>query len=129
MPKFIVYMHQVNQTFIEVTAKDEEAAREISKEKWRHDYAWPEVMSVETCDPPEPQFRPFASAAEFMPHEGRTLRFKGATGIVKTSSFSDIAHNALNWGASLEQKEFVDLVDGSIVASPFGVLITEAVER
>jgi hypothetical protein len=50
MPKFIVYIHQINQTFIEVTAKDEEDARQKGEAKWREEWAWPEIMSVEKCD-------------------------------------------------------------------------------
>jgi len=86
---------------------------------WSSDYY---IVPIEQPKP-APQYRPFASAAEFMPHEGRALRFKRSTGIFKTSSFSDVAHNALSWGASLDDKEFVDLIDGEIVASPFGLLI------
>ncbi len=49
MPKFVVYIQQVNQTFVEVNAKDEEEAREKGKAKWRKEEAWAQVMSVEKC--------------------------------------------------------------------------------
>jgi hypothetical protein len=127
MPKFIVYIQQINQTFIEVTAKDEEDAREIAKEKWRHDWAWPEVMSVETCDPPAPQYRAFASAAEFMPHADRWITRSFSicpdhAGAFRCSAFDDYGIWERDKRTSYseltrEGRKFAD--DGT----PFGVLI------
>lgn len=50
LEKYIVYISQVNQTFVEVTAKNAEEAREKGEKKWRREYAHAEVMSVEKCD-------------------------------------------------------------------------------
>jgi len=79
-------------------------------------------------EPPAPQYRPFANAAEFMPHAARQWRYKSSHVIVSPASFSSDAHNCDKWQASMDEKEFVDLIDGKIVASPFGVLITEGTQ-
>ena len=51
MPKkYIVYIRQVNQTCLEVTADNEEQAREKGRAKWRREWAHAEVVSVEKCD-------------------------------------------------------------------------------
>jgi hypothetical protein len=58
MPKkYIVYIEQVNQTFVEVTAQNEEEAREKGKAKWRREWAHAKVRSVEKCDD---KFQPYA---------------------------------------------------------------------
>jgi hypothetical protein len=52
MPKkYIVYIQQINQTYVEVTAENEEEAREKGKAKWfGRVWAHAVVMSVEKCD-------------------------------------------------------------------------------
>lgn len=45
--KYIVYIEQVNQTYVEVEAKNEEEAREKGYAKWRREEAHSRVMSVE----------------------------------------------------------------------------------
>ena len=53
MPKkYIVYIEQVNQTYVEVTANDEKEARAKGYAKWRREEAYSRVMSVEECDEP-----------------------------------------------------------------------------
>ena len=47
--KYVVYIEQVNQTFVEVTAENEEEAREKGYAKWRREEAHSRVMSVEEC--------------------------------------------------------------------------------
>lgn len=50
MPKkYVVYIEQVNQTFVEVTAENEEEARAKGYAKWRREEAHSRVMSVEEC--------------------------------------------------------------------------------
>lgn len=58
MPKrFLVYVEQVDQTYVEVWAKNEAEAREIGYAKWRREEAHSRVMSVEEIgeEPKEPQ--------------------------------------------------------------------------
>jgi hypothetical protein len=47
--KYIVYIEQVNQTFVEVAAENEEEAKEKGYAKWRREEAHSRVMSVEEC--------------------------------------------------------------------------------
>lgn len=44
---FRVYVEQVNQTMIEVHAKDADEARDKGYAKWRRDYAHSRVLDVE----------------------------------------------------------------------------------
>lgn len=46
MPKYRVYISQVNQTYVEVSAKNEEDAREKGYRKWRKEDAHSNIMSV-----------------------------------------------------------------------------------
>lgn len=45
-----VYIDQVNQTCINVTAQNDADARKIAKEQWHRDWAHAEVISVEKYD-------------------------------------------------------------------------------
>ena len=45
--KYIVYIEQVNQTYVEVTAKNKKEAREKGYVKWRREQAHSQIMSVE----------------------------------------------------------------------------------
>lgn len=49
MKKFIVYINQVNQTYVEVEAIDREDAREKGYAKWREEHAHSSIMSIEEC--------------------------------------------------------------------------------
>jgi hypothetical protein len=53
MPKFRVWVEQVNQTNFEVTAKDENEAREKAYRKWRRDYGHSHVNCIEPVTKPE----------------------------------------------------------------------------
>jgi len=56
MNKYRVYISQVNQTYVEVSAKNEEDAREKGYRKWRKEYAHSNVMSVEEIDDPKGEY-------------------------------------------------------------------------
>jgi hypothetical protein len=98
-------------------------------------YGWSQTLNTYTkeystdrdyivpIDPPAPQYRPFVSDVEFMPHAGKHWRYKNSSAIMPPVTFTPDTHNSSHWGASLEEKEFVDLADGKIVATPFGVLV------
>lgn len=45
--KFIVYINQVNQTYVEVEASDEEEARAKGYRKWRTEHAHSTISCVE----------------------------------------------------------------------------------
>ena len=47
MKKFKVFVSQVNRQVVEVSAKDEEEAREKGYRKWRKEYAHSHVQEVE----------------------------------------------------------------------------------
>lgn len=46
MNKYRVYISQVNQTYVEVSAPNEESAREKGYRKWRKEDAHGNIMSV-----------------------------------------------------------------------------------
>lgn len=48
--KYRVYVEQVNRTFVEVTARDEEEARAKGYAKWKREEARSYVTEVEECD-------------------------------------------------------------------------------
>ncbi len=54
--KFRVYIEQVNQTFVEVSAPNEEAAREKGYRKWRKEDAHSRIMSVSKIDDPKGEY-------------------------------------------------------------------------
>lgn len=47
---YLVYVRQVNQTCIGVTAESEDEAREKAESQWRREWAEPEVILVEKCE-------------------------------------------------------------------------------
>jgi hypothetical protein len=78
-------------------------------------------------EPPAPQYRPFANAAEFAPHRGRWVCFcDDPYNQLLPYSFNDKyiwhANRSITWDEMFSQAKFAD--DGS----PFGVLITEATQ-
>lgn len=48
--QYIVYIEQVNQTFVDVRAESKEEAREKALAIWRRDYACPRILSVEELE-------------------------------------------------------------------------------
>jgi hypothetical protein len=81
------------------------------------------VYYIVPVDPPAPQYRPFAGVTEFMPHTDRLWRYKDNLNVMPPAPFSDATHYGDSWEVSLISKEFVEMLDGKIVASPFGVKI------
>jgi len=69
-------------------------------------------------DPPEPQYRPFANAAEFEPYENRFWRYKDDIPTVRRSPqfYSDDGHFSDGWDYCFSRKQFGD-------GSPFGIQI------
>ena len=69
-------------------------------------------------EPPEPQYRPFANAAEFEPCDGKRWRFKLDPESTKRMSvvYDDQMHHGSDWQPSFAQKVFAD-------GTPFGVRV------
>ena len=67
-------------------------------------------------DPPKPQYRPFANAAEFEPYENRFWRYKDDIPTVRRSPqfYSDDGHCSDGWDYCFSRKEFSD-------GTPFGL--------
>jgi hypothetical protein len=74
------------------------------------------IVPIDPPKPPEPQYRPFANAAEFEPHENKRWRHKCDSESMKRLSvaYDDEEHHGTAWAESLGRKEFAD-------GSPFGV--------
>lgn len=53
MPKFRVWIEQVNQTMVEISAKDENEAREKGYRKWRREAGHSYVNYIEPATKPE----------------------------------------------------------------------------
>jgi len=51
MMKYRVYIAQINQTYVDVDAGDEEEATDRACRKWRKEEAQPQVLSIETMEP------------------------------------------------------------------------------
>jgi hypothetical protein len=90
-------------------------------ETW-HDYDYaPELVYIVPIDPPkppEPQYRPFANAAEFLPYRDKWWRYKSmtATDYYPPVFFGDKGHGKQHWADSFENKVFED-------GTPFGVKV------
>jgi len=69
-------------------------------------------------DPPKPQYRPFANAAEFAPYRDKWWRYKSitATHYYPPVFFGDKGHGNQHWQDSFENKVFED-------GTPFGIRI------
>jgi hypothetical protein len=51
--RYIVYIEQVNQTYVEVNAETEAEAKEKGYAKWRREYAHSRVIAAEEIEPAE----------------------------------------------------------------------------
>jgi hypothetical protein len=67
-------------------------------------------------DPPVPQYRPFANAAEFAPHRDRWIRTPGQEVTKRVDHYSDRGVNGMSFSVLLEDRTFDD-------GSPFGVKV------
>jgi hypothetical protein len=76
------------------------------------------IVPIDPPKPPEPQYRPFANAAEFEPHKNKWWRYKSmtATDYYPPVFFGDKGHGKQHWADSFENKVFED-------GSPFGVRV------
>ncbi len=54
--KFRVYIEQVNQTYVEVSAQNKEEAEEKGYRKWRKEDAHSRIMSVSKIDDPKGEY-------------------------------------------------------------------------
>lgn len=54
--KYRVYIEQVNQTYVEVSASNEQEAREKGYRKWRKEDAHGKIMSVSKIDNPKGEY-------------------------------------------------------------------------
>ena len=83
-----------------------------AKLAWDRDYYY-----IVPVNPPAPQYRPFANAAEFMPHRERWWRCKNDTTTIRPpTNYSNEGHRGYDWDYAFQTKEFED-------GTPFGVLI------
>jgi hypothetical protein len=94
-----------------------------SNGKWRHTLQMDLPYSngcvyIVPVDPPEPQYRPFANAAEFLPYRDKWWRYKSmtATDYYPPVFFGDRGHGNQHWQDSFENKVFED-------GAPFGVKV------
>jgi hypothetical protein len=76
------------------------------------------IVPIDPPKPPEPQYRPFANAAEFEPHENKWWRYKSdlKSRHRRPYDFDDDGHADEGWLVSLNLKEFTD-------GTPFGVKV------
>ena len=74
-----------------------------------------EIYTV-PIDPPKPQYRPFANAAEFEPYESKRWRYKNDLNstVRMPKGYSDCGHYGDKWDDSFIRKEFTD-------GTPFGL--------
>jgi hypothetical protein len=79
------------------------------------------IVPIDPPAPPEPQYRPFANAAEFEPHAARLWRFSCDANDVRRQpqDFNDRAHGGKSWEYCLSNRVFAD-------GTPFGVKVTHA---
>jgi hypothetical protein len=77
-----------------------------------------ELVYIVPIDPPEPQYRPFANAAEFDGWATLFWRYKEDSSDTRRSpmSYSDQGHFGDSWKVALDEKVFSD-------GSPFGVKV------
>jgi hypothetical protein len=82
-----------------------------------HGYSRDDIY-VAPVDPPVPQYRPFANAAEFEPHKNKWWRYKSADNDeqIPPALFNDKIHGVQYWQDSFENKVFSD-------GTPFGVKV------
>jgi len=78
------------------------------------------IVPIDPPAPPEPQYRPFANAAEFDGWACNFWRYKDDLRSVRRSpmSYSDDGHYGDKWDVSLVRKEFAD-------GTPFGVRVDQ----
>lgn len=69
-------------------------------------------------DPPEPQYRPFASAEEFRPYHHRWWRRKGETLLYPPTYYNDTKRGSVTWEFLLDGFEFDD-------GTPFGLPVDD----
>jgi hypothetical protein len=83
---------------------------------WERDMTY--IVPIDPPAPPEPQYRPFANAAEFEPYKNCWWRYKDDLRSVRRPpmGYSDDGHYGDKWDVSLIRKEFED-------GSPFGVKV------
>jgi hypothetical protein len=76
------------------------------------------IVPIDPPKPPEPQYRPFANAAEFEPYALRFWRFNDDCKDSRRapSSYSNEGHFGDGWSRSFDSKVFSD-------GSPFGVKV------
>jgi hypothetical protein len=76
------------------------------------------IVPIDPPAPPEPQYRPFANAAEFEPHKNKWWRYKSADNDeqIPPALFNDKIHGVQYWQDSFENKVFSD-------GTPFGVRV------
>jgi hypothetical protein len=76
------------------------------------------IVPIDPPAPPEPQYRPFANAAEFEPHKNKWWRYKSADNDeqIPPALFNDKIHGVQYWQDSFDNKVFSD-------GSPFGVKV------
>jgi len=76
------------------------------------------IVPIDPPEPPKPQYRPFANAAEFEPYALRFWRFKDDCKDSRRapSSYSNEGHFGDGWSRSFDNKVFSD-------GSPFGVKV------
>jgi hypothetical protein len=76
------------------------------------------IVPIDPPAPPEPQYRPFANAAEFEPYELKFWRYKDDCKDLrrKPCSYSNYGHFGDQWCQSFDNKVFSD-------GSPFGVKV------
>jgi len=90
-------------------------------EAWQDDFYDSQctyIVPIDPPKPPEPQYRPFANAAEFEPHKNKWWRYKSADSDeqIPPALFNDKIHGVQYWQDSFENKVFSD-------GSPFGVKV------
>jgi hypothetical protein len=66
------------------------------------------IVPIDPPKPPEPQYRPFANAAEFAPHRERWIRTPGQEVTKRVEHYSDRGVNGMSFSVLLEDRTFDD---------------------
>jgi hypothetical protein len=77
------------------------------------------IVPIDPPAPPEPQYRPFANAAEFEPYRDKWWKHKDEDTLHPPAAYNNRCHGGRRWDERYEKSVFAD-------GTPFGVRIDHA---
>jgi hypothetical protein len=90
----------------------------------KYDVTWEQWSLTNPEEPPEPQYRPFANAAEFWPYRNCWWRAKKKSEAYPPTHFDAEFYGGSLWVDCLRVLELLEDIDGKMVARPFGLEVT-----